>query len=274
MRSLLYVPADNQRFIAKAHQRGADAIILDLEDSVGPHNKIAARNGLVSAVQSAGQAGATILVRINAEPELAVEDALAAVHAGAWGLVVPKVRTVDELTRLAASIEPAERQAAVPALSFIALLEDPGAVLDARLIARGPRLIGLAVGSEDLALALGAEPSPAILHFPKLLVHYAAKAQGLLSLGLLRSVADYNDLQSLEQAADEARMHGFDGATCVHPMAVPVLNTAFAVSQLQKEWAQRVVEEAAKHMGAFQLDGSMVDVPVIARARNLLGRAD
>lgn len=115
-------------------------------------------------------------------------------------------------------------------LGFVLLLEDIGAVLDARTIAAAPRVIGLSVGGEDLTLSLGARPTPDVLKTPKLLVHYAAKARGFFSFGMLRSVADYSDLVGIAAAAREANEHGFDGATCVHPSAVALLNAAFTPS--------------------------------------------
>jgi citrate lyase subunit beta/citryl-CoA lyase len=266
IRSLLYVPGHSERFIAKAHERGADAIILDLEDAVPPGSKLAARNGLASSIAMVRRGGARVFVRVNTGHEQ-VEDALAACRAGADGLYIPKVQRPQDLAALAAALEPVEAQLGRSPLQFVALIEDPGAVLDAPAIARAPRLLALSVGGEDLALALGATPTPAVLHLPKLLVHYAAKAAGLLSLGLLRSTADYTDLGAIEAAVREAREHGFDGATCVHPSIVPLLNAGFAPSQAEREWAARVLAEAAHHPDAFELDGKMIDAPVVARAR-------
>lgn len=268
IRSLLYVPAYSERFISKAHERGADAIILDLEDAVAPEHKEAARAGLAASVMAVRRGGAKVFVRINAGSDA---DALAACHAGADGLYVPKVQRAETLAGLAAMLGPAERRIGRPEMNFVALLEDPGAVLDARLIAGAPRVMALSLGGEDLALALGARPTPDVLRMPKLLVHYAAKAAGLLSFGLLRSVADYTDLGAMEAAAREAREHGFDGATCVHPDVVPLLNAAFAPSAEELAWAARVLAEAERHAGAFALDGAMIDEPIIARARAILG---
>lgn len=268
IRSLLYVPAHSQRFIAKAHERGADAIILDLEDAVPPDSKLAARQALAQSVTAVRQGGARVFVRINTGDEQ-LADAMAACRAGADGLYIPKVRRAEDLETLAAALEPVERELGRTASQFVALIEDPGAVLDSRAIARAPRLLALAVGGEDLALALGATPTPAVLHFPKLLVHYAAKAAGLLSFGLLRSTADYTDPAAIEIAVREAREHGFDGATCVHPSIVPLLNAGFAPSEAEREWAARVLVEAERHSGAFQLDGKMIDAPVVARARSI-----
>lgn len=258
-RSLLYVPAHSERFLAKAHERGADAIILDLEDAVPEADKDRARAGLGEAVRSAGRSGAEIHVRINAG-ERQRADAEAAARAGASGIVVAKAAL------------PAVEVLAGLGVPLIPMLEDPGAILDARDFARNPAVIALMVGGEDLATALGATPSPEVLRTPKLLVHYAAKAERKLSFGLLRSIADYADLAALDAAAREARQHGFDGASCVHPSAVAILNAAFAPTADELAWAGRVLAAAAVHAGAFTVDGRMVDAPVIARARSLLGR--
>ncbi|GLQ54816.1 HpcH/HpaI aldolase/citrate lyase family protein [Devosia nitrariae] len=270
IRSLLYIPASSERFIAKAHERGADAIILDLEDSVAEPDKDKARAGLADAIPLARQRGARIFVRVNHDPERVTDDVEAAVRAGADGLMLPKTESADDLARLAALLEPLEAAIARLPFSVIGLIESPAAVLDARAIARGPRLMALAVGGEDLALAMGAGPTSEVLRFPKLLVHYAAKAEGLMSIGLLRTVADYSDHAAIRAAGREARDFGFDGATCVHPAVVPLLNEAFTASETDLAWARRVVEAAGGQPGAFALDGQMIDAPVLARARRLL----
>lgn len=253
LRSLLYVPAHAERFIARAHERGADAIILDLEDAVPEADRDRARDGLKESVPAVGRNGAKVFVRINAGERQRL-DAEAATRAGAE-LVLAKARleSLDDLRG-----------------TGIAMIEDAEALLDARAIARHGKVTGLMVGAEDLATALGAEPLPDVLKTPKLLVHYAAKAAGKLSFGLFRSVADYTALEAIAAAAREAKAHGFDGASCVHPMVVPVLNEAFLPTEQQVAWAERVL--AAGSEGAFTVDGKMVDAPVIARARGILGR--
>lgn len=270
MRSLLYVPAHSDRFVLKAHERGADAIILDLEDSVPLEDKPYARGGLSVSVVSAGQRGAKVFVRVNDDPFTQNLDAIAACYAGAYGLVIPKAQDPKRLAELATKLDIIEQTLARPPMPFIAVVEDPGAVLDARTIARSPRVMALATGSEDLALSLGAQPTPDVLRLPKLLVHYAAKAEGLLSLGLLRSIADYSDQAAIASAAQEAKLHGFDGSSCVHPSAVPLLNIGFSPTETELDWAQRVVDAAATNTDVFTLDGRMVDAPVIARARAML----
>jgi citrate lyase subunit beta/citryl-CoA lyase len=270
LRSLLYVPAHSDRFIAKAHERGADALILDLEDSVPEAEKDAARDNLGESISSVTQSGTPVFVRINSGARQ-MEDALAACRAGAYGLVIPKANDAGALNSLAGALRAEEAVLGRPAMPFSVTIEDPVGVLDARAIARADRVIALSLGSEDFTTAIGANPTPEVLRHPKLMVHYAAKAEGKLSLGLLRSIADYSDLNAMADAVAEARAHGFDGATCVHPSAVPVLNTGFAPSEAQKSSAKRVLAGAEKHPGAFELDGQMIDLPVVKRARRILG---
>lgn len=259
-RSMLYVPAHAERFLSRAHERGADAIILDLEDAVPAADKDAARAGLAANVVRAGQAGAAVLVRINAGAR-ALDDARAAAAAKVAAIVVAKAepRGLGQLAALG-----------VP---LLALLESPSAILDARACAAIPAVLGTMVGGEDLATALGARAVPEVLRTPKLLAHYATKAEGKLSFGMLRSIADYSDLAAIQASAEEARMHGFDGASCVHPSVVPVLNAAFSPSAEEIAWAMRVVDAAKGNAGAFALDGQMVDRPVVERARVILAKA-
>jgi citrate lyase subunit beta/citryl-CoA lyase len=275
IRSLLYVPASSERFVAKAAERGADAIILDLEDAVAPSEKAAARDKLAQTVPLVGRNGATVFVRINAEPERQRADAEAAVKAGAFGILVTKARDPNALRQIANWLEPLEKGRKPTVL--VPMIEDPGAVLDARALATStPRVFALLTGGEDLATALGGEPTPEVLTVPKLLVHYAAKAAGVLSWGLLRTVADYSDLAAIERSVREARAHGIDGATCVHPAVIPILNKGFSPSPEELDHARRLVEAYDKAqaggVGAVEFEGKMIDEPVAQRARALLKR--
>jgi citrate lyase subunit beta / citryl-CoA lyase len=278
IRSLLYVPVSSERFLAKAHERGADAIILDLEDAVASARKDAARARLGEAVAMARRGGAVIFVRINAEPDRVRLDAEAACRAGADGLLIPKAREAGAIAALADFLGRIERVAGRNTMSLVPMIEDAGAVLDARTIATAsPRVFALMTGGEDLATALGGEPTPEVLRFPKLLVHLAAKAAGIRSFGLLRTVADYNDLEGIKHSAAEARRHGFDGASCVHPAVVPILNRAFSPSEAELDHARALIAAfdralAAGH-GAFEFEGRMVDEPVVRRARALIENA-
>ena len=265
LRSLLYVPAHIDKFVAKAHERGADAVILDLEDSVPVDLKTQARSCLEHAVPLAARSGTKVFVRINAG-QGAFVDAQAAMRAGAFGLVLPKVETAVELDALQAT-----------STQIIAIIETPQGLLNAREIAAHPSVIALILGAEDFATQLDGQPDAEVVRIPKLLVHYAAKAYGKLSLGLLRSAVQYNDLEGLQQAAAEAAKHGFDGATCVHPTIVDVLNQAFTPSEAAIEHAKAVIvanQQAVQNgQGAFMFQGEFIDAPIVERYKRLLARA-
>ena len=278
IRSLLYVPVSSERFLAKAHERGADAIILDLEDAVAPARKDAARERLGGAVVMTQRGGIRIFVRINSEPHRIRLDAEAACRAGADGLLVPKARDAGAIAALVDFLGGIEQAIGRAPISLVPMIEDPGAVLDARTIATAsPRVFALLTGGEDLATTLDAEPTPEVLRFPKLLVHLAAKAAGVRSFGLLRTVADYNDLEGIEKSAHEARRFGFDGASCVHPAVVPILNRAFSPTEAELDHARALIAASdraqAAGVGAFEFKGRMVDEPVVRRARALIEKA-
>jgi citrate lyase subunit beta/citryl-CoA lyase len=271
LRSLLYVPAHSARFIARAHERGADAIILDLEDAVPEAEKAAARDGLAETVASVTRNGAAAFVRINSGARQR-DDAIAAARAGAYGVFISKAGDPNALEALAGALRAEEAALGRATMPFVAMVEDPTAMLDARALARVQRVMALSFGAEDFVAVTGGTPTPEVLRYPKLTVHYAAKAEGKLSFGLLQSIADYTDLEALAVAAREARAHGFDGATCIHPSGVPILNAAFAPTEAERDWSSRVVAAAGTSDAAFTLDGRMVDAPVLARARRILGQ--
>jgi citrate lyase subunit beta/citryl-CoA lyase len=269
LRSLLYVPAHSERFISKAHERGADAIVLDLEDAVPAADKSAARENLAATVASVTRNGAAAFVRVNSGPRQR-DDAIAAARAGVHAIILPKARDPHALEALAGALRPEEAAIGRKAMHFIPMIEDPAGMFAARALAQVQRSIALTFGAEDFTAATGGTPTPDVLRYPKLTVHYAAKAEGKLSFGLLQSIADYSDLEALSAAAREAKAHGFDGATCIHPSAVRILNEGFAPTEAERDWATRVLAAAETSDAAFTLDGRMVDAPVLARARRII----
>jgi len=278
-RSMLYVPASSQRFIEKAATRGADAVILDLEDSVSPEEKLPARERLADSIRQVSSAGAAVLVRINRPLTLAVGDVQAAVRGGADGILITKSEGPEHIRLILEVAEEEEsRTGRRDPLRAIAVIESPAAVLKAREIAFAhPRIMGMLAGGEDLATTLDAEASAETLRFPKLMIHMAAKAAGIASYGTLGTVADFADVDLIRALAEEARRHGFDGATCVHPSIVSILTDAFTPSAAAVEHAEGLLAaaEAARRegKGAATYKGKMIDEPVYERARRLLARA-
>lgn len=269
--SLLYVPGNAPRFLEKAGQRGADVVIIDLEDAVPEAAKSAARDGLSKWVPEIRKGGSQVFVRVNQSDRLE-DDAIAATRAGADALYVPKVNSPDILVKLASIVALYELGRAP--IGFVPLIEDVKGLFEVRSIAHGPRVFALTSGGEDLATAMGARPTPEVLRYPKLMIHYAAKEAGILSFGMLRTTVDFADTEALRAAALEARDFGFDGATCIHPSVVPILNAGFAPTAEEVSWARKVIaaseQEAAAGRGAFMLDGRFIDAPIVTRAHNLL----
>lgn len=278
-RSLLFCPANAVRFVTKAHTRGADAIILDLEDSVSPAEKASARAGL-GAATIVGQAGADVLVRINRELQLAVEDIRAAVGPTVMGLVIPKVMGAEHIQLLAEVVTARELELGLVLghTRFVALVETSAALEHLSAIARADaRMVAIAVGGEDLATDLQAEPTTDTLYVAKMLGLHAARAANILPLGVLASVAGVADSDAYRSMLARSRSLGFACATCVHPAQVPIINAAFSASKLELEHAQRLVS-AYEHcidqgQGAMLFEGRMVDKPVADRAYRLLARA-
>jgi citrate lyase subunit beta/citryl-CoA lyase len=279
-RSLMYVPAHVDRFIDKAHTRGADCIQLDLEDSVPPSEKAAARANLASAAARVRRGPNDVLVRINAPLSLAVPDIEAAVGPDIDGLVITKARGPDHIRLLDELVSEREDAAGLPVgrLWFYVLVETPEALPHAEAIARAsPRCIALSLGAEDFALALGAEPTEEALSLAKGMVLHAARAAGVMPLGLTGTLAGFGDIPAFTAMARRSRAMGFEGASCINPAQVPALNEAFSPSEAEIAQAHWVIEAdrvaRAEGRGAVALDGRMIDVPVVRRAERLLARA-
>ena len=134
------------------------------------------------------------------------------------------------------------------------------------------------LGGEDFALETGSIPSDESLELPKRMVAFAAQAHGVAMIGILGTVADYSDPAAYKKSAERARRFGFSGATCVHPGLVQALNEAFTPSADDVAYARKLIaadeKAAAEGRGSFTVDGKMIDVPVIDRARRLIARCD
>lgn len=283
-RSLLFVPADSERKLAKAATAGADALILDLEDAVALDNKATAREGLPGFI--AGYGGSSqIWVRIN---DLGFTDVLddirAAVIPGVTGLVVPKVNGPDELLRVTHYVEMMERVRGLTPGSVRLLpicTETPQAVLRLPEYAARPagRISAMVWGAEDLSSALG-------VHMTRdeagdwLPVYAHARLQCLLAchalgVGAIDTVyVNFRDTDGCRASAEAARKEGFSGKLAIHPDQVPAIHAAFAPSEAEVDWANRVLAALAASPGAASLDGSMLDMPHRRAAERILARVD
>lgn len=275
-RSLLYVPAHQDKHVASTRVREADAIILDLEDAVPVAAKDQARDDLATAVGLVGRWGADVLVRINAESELVEADIRAAVRPGVFGLVLPKVESAEEVRRIEALVQAAEVDAGVVEgeTRFVILIESARGLLAlTTILEASSRIIAVNLGNEDFARDVGVEPSEETLTLPRQQMVIAAAASGIAPLGLAGQATRYDDLDGYRELAMRSRRLGHVGAACIHPSQIAVLNEAFAPSEAEIAEAVAVVE-AAKSAGggAFAINGRMIDRPILSRAHAVLER--
>ena len=282
-RSNLILPVNIPRFVEKAYLRGADAIVLDLEDSVPPGEKENARKLIRDSIPAAARGGATVGVRINNDPSLMPLDVDAAVHPGLQGITLPKAESADGVRHLEALVEKKERERGIQPghVQFSLLIETPRGLLKAEEIAvASTRVESMSIGSEDYCLELGVEPSAdgQELFYPLCWVITVCKSVGIRPMGLLGSIAVFGDLEGFEAAARRARQLGSEGASCIHPDQVEVLNRVFSPDPAKVEFARRVVEAfeegVKKGTAPVNLEGKMVDIPVYNRAKLILGRAE
>jgi citrate lyase subunit beta/citryl-CoA lyase len=278
-RSLLFVPVTQRRFVDGAARRGADAIILDLEDSVAASEKERARELVPEAAAIVSRGGADVVVRINRPLRMAVRDIEAAVGPGVLALALPKVDSAEHVRLLAEIVDEveAERGMAVGTTRLIAMVETAVAFFHLAEIARAhPRLCALTLGAEDFATSAGILPEAEALSMPKQMAVFAARAAAIMPLGFIGSIAEFHDLDGFRQTIRRSRRFGFIGASVIHPSQVPILNEEFRPSAAEVDHARRVLaaydKALAEGVGAVTVDGRMIDVPVVERARLLVER--
>ncbi len=281
-RSNLIVPSNVRRFIEKSVQVEADTVVLDLEDSIPEPEKENARQGLKEALTLAGSGRAPVTIRVNNRPEHLLSDLDAAVNPGLRGLLLPKAESAEEVAAVAERLVRLESERGLePGQVGLSLeIESPRGLLNLEKIAlSSPRIRSVNIGVEDYCLALGVNPSPESreLLYPLSRIVTVCKANGLKPFGLLGSLAEFRDIEKFERSARGSRQLGCEGAYCIHPDQIPILNRVFSPDPEKVDWAGRVVAEFEKSLAqgraSTSLDGRMVDEPVYRRARLFLDQA-
>jgi citrate lyase subunit beta/citryl-CoA lyase len=286
LRSMLFVPADSERKLAKAQTVPADALILDLEDSVEAARKESARELAAEFLRDRSAIHArTVWIRINAvgDRDFAA-DVWAAVRASADGIVLPKPRSVGDVQALAQLLDALEARMnrTIGGTKILPIAtETPAGVLALRdYSAAGPRLAAMTWGVEDLSAALGA--ATAIDEHGNWLPPYElARSLCLIAAAAAEVPAidtvhvDLRDLDGLRRSASAAQRDGFAGKLAIHPDQVAVLNQAFQPTAGAVEAAQAIVTAfaAAKGAGVVACGGKMLDRPHLTRARRVLAQA-
>lgn len=286
-RSWLFIPGDSEKKLGKADGSGADALILDLEDSVAPERKAEARR-LVREHLSArpGARDPLLYVRVNPLDVSALED-LAAVMPGAPdGIMIPKTDGAEDVAQLSYWLDAFEAAHGIEAGRTKIL---PVATETARGALRLatfadiplPRLIGLTWGAEDLSASLGASTNLApdgrwalTYRIARSNCLLAAKAAGVAAFDTL--YVDFRDDAGLRAASAEAASEGFEGRIAIHPAQVAGINAAFAPSDEAVTHARRVIAafDANPGAGTVGLDGKMIDIPHLRQARHVMGLHD
>ncbi len=268
-RSLLYVPASSERMLRKAPSRGADAIIVDLEDGVLPNAKDGARAQAESLWLELDLGAAEVLLRVNAPGTPWHEDDLAAAaRVRPAGVVLPKCEEPAAVARVAARLD---------GTPLFLMVETARGVLEAPGLARAPQVAGLLFGAADFRASVRAsrEPDEAEILVARCALVLAARAAGIEVFDT--PFFEYRDEAGLEASARRARGLGFDGKTCVHPAQVAVVNRVFAPTAAEVERARKVVEALAaaarEGRGVATVDGEMVEALHGAEARRTLDRA-
>ena len=287
MKSKLFVPASRPELFVKALASQADAISFDLEDAVPETRKAEARIALRDLLLAPGLArngngktgnGKTLIVRVNPFASRHFQDDIAAVVQSGVDLInLPKPRDAADVRAAAEAIEAAERANGVAApIGLLLNIESPGALRGAyELASAHPRVKGLQLGLGDLFEPLGiSRREPAAIRQAMFALSMAAGEAGVFAFD--SAFADIDDQAGFREEAQLARRLGFLGKSCIHPSQIVLANEVFRPTPDEIEHARRVVAAAAQAegvgLGAYVVDGKMIDGPFVARARAILAQ--
>jgi len=276
-RSVLYMPAANERALEKAKTIPADAIIFDLEDAVAPEAKEAARPNAVAAASSDAYGSRELTIRCNGlDTPWGADDIAAAARSGAAAVVIPKVSSAQYLDEIEARLT---ASGAPESMTIWAMIETPTAVFDVRSIAAHPRVSSLVIGTNDLARELRSA-----LHAPgrhPLVPHLAASIAAAREFGKVVLDGVYNDVKDLDGFRTECVQGfemGFDGKTLIHPGQVDIANEVWAPTEDEVVHARKVIaafdEGLAEGRGVITVDGRMIEHLHVANAQRVLAVAD
>jgi citrate lyase subunit beta/citryl-CoA lyase len=287
-RSKLFIPVNREKFVAKAWTRGADCVILDLEDSIPPAEKTSARKTVETVLPTVGLGGAEVQVRINRDSE--DEDLDAIVIPGLVSIMIPKCESADEIRRIDEKVARLEEQRgfSVGSIQFDLIIETAVGIVNMETIVQtSPRIVQAGIGGVDLARDMGyirsAELNADQFSWPAQKLLFATRAAGVQASGLapqnnIDFTATTADLQTMLQACRRSFMLGYLGTGAIHPAWCEPINEGFKASAEELTTARRVktaLEDAyARGEGSVAVDGRMVDVANLAHVNDVLARAE
>jgi citrate lyase subunit beta/citryl-CoA lyase len=282
-RSRLIMPANAPKFVEKAYLRNADAVALDLEDSVPIAEKVAARKLIKDLIAVVGKGGSDVLVRVNNTLELLNNDIDASVWPGVAGLIIPKVETASEIHAIERMLKELEKKREIPAglIKISVLIESGKGYLNMSEIAQASeRVDSLTIGNEDFLREAGiieSEETYNALLVPRIQLVLTARAYGKAPLGLIGSLANYGDANAFEKSALLAYKHGYVGASCIHPGNVEPLNKCFSPAAEEVERSRKVIaamETAlAEGKASTSFEGKMIDYVHLDRSKQVIARS-
>lgn len=280
-RALLYMPGDDARKINKALRLGVDSICMDLEDGVAWNQKAAARSQVKQALQAYDFGRSERLVRINpVNSPFFLDDLIAVVGDRPDGLVIPKIEYAEHVRRVSIRIGEQEQAHGIPvgSIPLIVIVETARGIVNLKEIAGADRrLVALVFGAEDYAGDLGAVRTPAgeEVFFARSAVVAHAAAFSLQAIDMV--FVDFMDQGGLVREAQLGRQLGYTGKQVIHPSQVEPVQQVFTPDEKNIQAALRLIEAFEEHqnkgVGAFAVDGKMVDAPMIRAARQVLDRA-
>ena len=276
-RSVLYMPAANERALEKAKTLPADAIIFDLEDAVAPDAKEGARANAVAAASSGDYGHRELTIRCNGlDTPWGADDIAAAATSGASAVVIPKVSSVAQVDAVSAALDAA---GAPSEMTIWAMIETPTAIFDVRQIAAHPRVNVLVMGTNDLARELFAALGTAGRH--PLVPHLATALAAAREAGKTILDGVFNDVKDLDGFRVECVQGfemGFDGKTLIHPGQVEITNEVWAPSDEQVAHARKVIDAfqaaVAEGKGVATVDGKMIENLHVAQSERTLAIAE
>jgi citrate lyase subunit beta / citryl-CoA lyase len=278
-RSLMYVPVNVEKYVDKAHTRGADVIQLDLEDSVPPAEKERARTLVEKAAARVKRGGADVIVRINRPLSLTVRDLEHSICPDVNGIAVTKVDSASHVKLLDELVSELEEKRGMTLghTKFVTMIETPDAFGRMDEIPRASdRVVAMNIGGEDFALECEMQPDDDVLLHSKQRMIISARAAGVMPLGFIATIAGFGDWDKFRQMVRKSRRFGFDGAGCIHPGQVTIVNEEYSPNAEEVAYAKKIIdldkEAASSGRGSFALDGKMIDIPIIVRAQKLLAR--
>ncbi len=282
-RSRLIMPANEKKYVEKAHMRNADAVVLDLEDSVPASEKVATRAVLKESIPVVGRGGSDVLVRVNHTEELLAGDVEASVWPGLDGIFFPKVETGDQVRDLDRLLTDLEQKRGIPPghVKISVIAETLKGYLNVQEITgASDRIDSLSLGTEDFATNTGMELTEDTYNawlIPRMRIVFVARAYDKLPLNLVGSMAGFSDNVAFEKMAILSYKHGFLGSSCIHPGNVEILNRCFSPTEEAIDYSRKLIDAFERSLAAGRasaaLDGKMIDYPHYEKAKQVLARS-